>query len=81
MKPLLDDHSWKVSEGRTKEEEKKEALLMYGLSLDDESSMLEEDSESSMSGGDSDESGEHEPSESGSEPSSESEFESESESD
>ncbi|KAL7453032.1 hypothetical protein ACHAWC_004726 [Mediolabrus comicus] len=81
MKPLLDDQRWEVSEGRTKKEEVKEALLMYGLSLDDESSMLDEDSESSMSGEESDESGEYEPSESGSEPGSESEFESEPESD
>lgn len=83
MKPLLDDQRWEVSEGRTKKEEVKEALLMYGLSLDDESSMLEEDSESSMSGEDSDESGEYEHSESGSDSGqgrsgSESEFESES---
>jgi hypothetical protein len=39
MKPLLDDQRWEVSEGRTKKEEVKEALLMYDLSLDDESSM------------------------------------------
>jgi hypothetical protein len=81
MKPLLDDQRWEVSEGRTKKEEVKEALLMYDLSLDDESSMLDEDSESSMSGEESDESGEYESSESGSEPGSESEFESEPESD
>ena len=38
MKPLLDDQSWEVSEGRTKKEEMSEALSLYGLSLDDDSS-------------------------------------------
>ena len=48
MKPLLDDQRWEVSEGRTKKEEVKEALLMYGLSLDDENSMSEVDSDGSV---------------------------------
>ena len=38
MKPLLDDQRWEVSEGRTKKEEMSEALSLYGLSLDDDSS-------------------------------------------
>ena len=77
-KPLLDDRGWKVSEGRTKKEEVKEAISMYALSLDDENSMPEADSDISMAV-DSDETGEDEPSESGSESGSEPEFESESE--
>jgi hypothetical protein len=38
MKPLLDSQSWEVSEGRTKKEEVNEAIALYGLSLDDDSS-------------------------------------------
>ncbi len=48
MKPLHDDQRWELSEGRTKKEEVKEALLMYGLSPDDENSMSEVDSDGSV---------------------------------
>mmetsp|Transcript_13669 Transcript_13669/g.20478 ORF Transcript_13669/g.20478 Transcript_13669/m.20478 type:complete len:281 (-) Transcript_13669:112-954(-) len=38
MKPLLDSQSWEVSKGRTKKEEVNEAIALYGLSSDDDSS-------------------------------------------